>query len=277
MRLLPPAAVLLAAFVGGATRAVASPASGVTELDLAFPRNQTYAPAPRLPVVFAYQNPELATALNTHVSFTIWNWDNMSNTVVTSSFDAGQANLSSGDPYLQYAYFEGFNTEGHWFLKWTVSWSSCTEASLDSVSAKDRIAHNSTTWAVHFTTKDSAPEMDLTAATDHKDCPEELGLAFDVTDTLKVPAQVDWSGSDSCAVVAAVMPTPSPCQVTIDSAAASSMAASMTASVCRSKNAFPPVGVECPPDDKSSARQLAATGMVGVAAAVGAFIFVLLV
>ncbi|KAK6821398.1 hypothetical protein PG987_015798 [Apiospora arundinis] len=218
MQILPQAIALLAACAVGGVRA-ASPTSGVMELDLAFPRNQTYAPAARVPVVFAYQNPELATALNARVSFTAWNWDDMRNNVAGATFSLDQANLSSRDPFLQYGIIS---------------------------------------QAIHFSTNHSAPKIDLVAATNNKDCPRELGLAFNVT-------------------VAESMPTPSPCRVQIDSAAASSMAASMTAKACANKGVAPPEGVECPPAGKSSAQQLAVTGLACLAATVGAFGYVLMV
>ncbi|KAK6859328.1 hypothetical protein PG995_002964 [Apiospora arundinis] len=253
MQILPQAIALLAACAVGGVRA-ASPTSGVMELDLAFPRNQTYAPAARVPVVFAYQNPELATALNARVSFTAWNWDDMRNNVAGATFSLDQANLSSRDPFLQYGYFGG-------------SRPRATGSSRGPIISQ----------AIHFSTNHSAPKIDLVAATNNKDCPRELGLAFNVTGALKVPAWVDWSGGDHCAKVAESMPTPSPCRVQIDSAAASSMAASMTAKACANKGVAPPEGVECPPADKSSAQQLAVTGLACLAATVGAFGYVLMV
>ncbi|KAK8852326.1 hypothetical protein PGQ11_014805 [Apiospora arundinis] len=276
MQILPQAIALLAACAVGGVRA-ASPTSGVMELDLAFPRNQTYAPAARLPVVFAYQNPELATALNARVSFTAWNWDDMRNNVAGATFSLDQANLSSRDPFLQYGYFGGFEAEGHWLLTWTVDWDNCTEDSLALTNTNKRITHSIISQAIHFSTNHSAPKIDLVAATNNKDCPRELGLTFNVTGALKVPAWVDWSGGDHCAKVAESMPTPSPCRVQIDSAAASSMAASMTAKACANKGVAPPEGVECPPEDKSSAQQLAVTGLACLAATVGAFGYVLMV
>ncbi|KAK4155344.1 hypothetical protein C8A00DRAFT_13646 [Chaetomidium leptoderma] len=35
-------------------------AAGVLEVDLVFPRNETYAPPTYMPVIFAFRNPELA-------------------------------------------------------------------------------------------------------------------------------------------------------------------------------------------------------------------------
>ncbi|KAK8062876.1 hypothetical protein PG997_014973 [Apiospora hydei] len=209
MHTLSQAAALLAACAVGGVHA-ASPTSGILEVDLAFPRNQTYAPTARLPIVFAYQNPELATALRARVSFTVWNWDNMGNTTASANLDLGQANLSSRDPFLHYDFFPGFEAEGHYLLTWTAGWDNCTEESLGQTYTSTRIAHRTKTHSVLFTISNSAPAIDLVAATDNKD------------------------------FVAESMPTPSPCRVQIDSAAASSMAASMTARACKYTQVVPP-------------------------------------
>ncbi|KAK8036238.1 hypothetical protein PG993_008852 [Apiospora rasikravindrae] len=204
------ATALLTAYAVGGVHA-ASPTSGILELDLAFPRNQTYAPTARLPIVFAYQNPELATALNARVSFNVWHSGDVGNNrTAGANFDLGQADLSSRDPFLRYDYFPGFEAEGHFLLTWTVGWDNCTEESLDLSYTSNRITHRTSTQSIHFTIDKSAPEIDLASATDNKDCPHELGVAIDVTDTLELPAWVDKSGGDHCAKVAESMPTPSP-------------------------------------------------------------------
>ncbi|KAK7959196.1 uncharacterized protein PG986_004050 [Apiospora aurea] len=186
MHTFSQAAALLATCAVGGVHA-ASPTSGILEVDLAFPRNQTYAPTARLPFVFAYQNPELATALNARISFTVWNWANMDNTTAGAIFDLGQANLSSRDPFLQYNYFPGFEAEGQFLLTWTVGWDNCTEDSLGLTYRSNRISHRSKTQSINFTISNSAPVIDLVAATDNKDCPQKLGVTIDVTDTLELP------------------------------------------------------------------------------------------
>ncbi|KAK8074332.1 hypothetical protein PG994_005231 [Apiospora phragmitis] len=256
MRILSQATALLAACAAGGVRA-ASPTSGVMELDLVFPRNESYAPTARLPIVFAYQNPELARALHARVSVIVRNWDNMGVGGADAQFNLDRANLSSRDPFLQYDYFQEFGVEGHWLLTWTVSWDNCTEHSLAQHYGGQRLTTHTASQVIHFSTSKSAPEIDLVAATDNKNCPQdleerqEMGLTFDVTDTLEVPIWADKRAGDHCAEVAESTPTPSPCRVQIDSAAVSSMAASMTARACLYKEVSPRKGLSAPQTTKA--------------------------
>lgn len=251
---------------------VASAESGVVEIDLVFPRNnQTFAPTSRFPIVFGYQHPELASTLLTNIEISVWNEDKEEGAVLDTYHDMRWANFTSRDPYLNSAYYKDiFNTEGHWYLKWSVTWDSCTKESLGVTTYRDhRIMTNTTGGAIYFTTSSSAPEMDLVAATDNKDCSKDMGVAIDVTETLDVPSWVDWRGGETCASVASSTRAPEPCRVKIDPSAASSMAASMTAQACYME--IPgPEDIDCPlPEEKSIAYQLAVGGTASLAAAIG--------
>lgn len=239
----------------GVAHAAASNATGIVEVDLVFPRNETYAPMPLLPVVFAFQNSELASLLNPKISFVIWDRNNMSDSVVSTIYDMRWANYSSSDPYFEYRAFTKFNTEGVWMLTWDVGLDSCTEDSF-STFGDNRLAANYTSGFVIFTTKGTAQEVDLVSATSN--CSGDAGATINITSTLDVPARVDWDGGETCAVVASSTPAPDPCQAKIDSAAASSISSSMTSQVCR--GTAPPVA--CPSDDEESAaeRQTAGRG-----------------
>ncbi|KFZ06234.1 hypothetical protein V501_07602 [Pseudogymnoascus sp. VKM F-4519 (FW-2642)] len=253
-------------------------AASVLEVDLVFPRNETYAPTTWFPVVFAFQNAERARLLNPHISYTIRNWDDMlGNDGASFSHDLRLANWSSHDPYFVYNYFHDvFAKEGSWWLTWHVTWESCNEVPFSAGLSRDMI-RNSSSWSVLFTTKNSAQEIDLVAVTNNKTCPAELGVVINVTDTtMTVPFGVDWSGGDTCAVVASSTPTPTanPCQVKIDSVVVASMSASLAATLCRGID--PPAN--CTNDDESVAQQLVAPGVSGVGiscvlAAFGAFSF----
>jgi hypothetical protein len=48
-------------------------AAGVVEIDLVFPRNETYAPTQWMPVVFAVRNTELARYLIPSMSYSVRN------------------------------------------------------------------------------------------------------------------------------------------------------------------------------------------------------------
>ncbi|OBT58601.1 hypothetical protein VE04_01704 [Pseudogymnoascus sp. 24MN13] len=226
-------------------------AASVLEVDLVFPRNETYAPTTWFPVVFAFQNAERARLLNPHISYTIRNWNNMlGNDGASFSHDLRLANWSSHDPYFE----------------------SCNEVAFSAGLSRD-MTRNSSSWSALFTTDNSAPEIDLVAVTNTKTCPAaELGVAINVTDTtMAVPFGVDWSGGDICAVVASSTPTPTanPCQVKVDSVVVASMSASLAATLCRGID--PPAN--CTNDDESVAQQLVVPGVsvVGISCVLSAF------
>ena len=281
MRILALAGWLPVALVG-ATDASITP--GVVEVDLVFPRNDSYAPTPVLPVVFAVQNSALAPSIAPYISLTIWNWNNMSDTIVTDHFVLTWENFSSSDPFFVHHSYTGFNNEGNWWLTWHVVYQSCTEESLQSPFSRRRIITNSTGWSIGFTTENSTRELDVAAAiNDKKSCSEQLhlerlGVAVNVTNALRVPdsASSEWLGrGDMCAVVASATPTPDPCRATMDSAAAASISSAVAARLCALRDPT----LSCPPKDErgeNTAQQLAVGGLACLAAAFGALSYILM-
>ncbi|KAH0426128.1 hypothetical protein CcaCcLH18_10538 [Colletotrichum camelliae] len=256
----------------GVVAVAGSDASGIVEVDLVFPRNDTYAPAPIFPIIFAFQKPSIALFLNPIILVTVWDRGNMTNSVLTTSYDLKGANLSSSDPYLAHRGLTRFNKEGTWMLTWTVNWDSCTRDALESPSNSRPIVSNTTDNSVTFTTRGSSQEVDLVSSTNNKDCGANQGLNFNVTDTLKVPSRVDWSGGETCAVVALSAPKPDPCRVKIDSAAASSIFAAATAQICEGISP----SISCPSEDgdENAGQRLVVGGIVCLAAGLGAIFHV---
>lgn len=198
--------LLIVAGMGSARVAAAgdgaSPPMGVVEADLVFPRNQTYAPMRYLPIVFAVQNPVAAAALDLQITYEVWNLPNMSYYAASGAFHLSWANFSGADPVLQHSYSrDGFDTEGNWRLVWHVSWVNCTEGQRED-QGDFRLGFHHANQGIDFTTSNSAPELDLIAATDNKDCPQDLGVTIDVTGTLKVPPLIhpNFKGGETCAV-----------------------------------------------------------------------------
>lgn len=263
-----PTGVTRAFFVGMVTivaafAALADAANdplGTVEVDLIFPRNETYAPSPVLPLVFAFRNAKPGVLLSPRITFTIWDRNNMSNAVVGESLEVDKANMSTNDPYFLYLGSTKFNVEGKWQLTWTLVWYSCKDERGNG------IATNLTDNSMIFSTKNAAPQVDLVAASNDDKCSSSTNVALDITGTASVPNTVQWPGGETCAVVAGSETQPDPCRVKVDSAAASSMSASMTAQIC--DGLAPPAAVGCPKDDnkKNSAQRL----LVGVIACVGA-------
>lgn len=256
----------------GVVAVAGSDASGIVEVDLVFPRNETYAPAPIFPIIFGFQNPSIALFLNPIILVTVWDRGNMKNSVLTMSYDLKGANFSSGDPHLAHSGFTRFNKEGTWMLTWTVDWDSCTKDALESPSHSRPIVNNVTDNSVIFTTRGSSQEVDLVSSTNNKDCDETEGLTFNVTDTLNVPSRVDWSGGETCAVVALSAPKPDPCRIKIDSAAASSIFAAATAQICAGTS--PPISCPQEDGDANAGQRLVVGGIVCLAAGFGAIFHV---
>lgn len=164
--------------------------NNILEVDLVFPRNNTYAPTDWFPVVFAFQNPERARLLDPSNSYQIWNWDDKfgpNHQDINWVYDLEEANWSSHDPYFVYNFFgERLRREGHYRISWSILWDSCDIDAFSNHGPGD-IIRNDSTWSVHFTIENSAQKVDLVAATANMTCPEELGTAINVTDQIYDP------------------------------------------------------------------------------------------
>ena len=264
-------ALLLVACAGAVNAA-----AGVLEVDLVFPRNETYAPTAAFPVIFAYRNSELAPFLNTQLSLAISEgWDLYSSpNRVSAPYDMRWANFSSNDPYFELRVFTSFNKEGTWRLDWSLSWDDCTNETWNR--EVDVISHN-TARTIMFTIKNSAQEVDLVAATNNRNCSEEDAVVINIDRTLEVPS-IHWDGVGGiCASVASnasnasttplTTPTPTPCQVKFDSAEAASMSSSMAARLCQASP-----NCTSTDDDKNTGQRLTGSLTAGWAAAVGALV-----
>lgn len=256
----------------GVIDAAAAKTSGVLEMDLLFPRNETYAPTKRFPVLFAFQNSQLAPLVDPQIDLTIWDRNDMDHTVVIDNWNLRSSNFSLSDPYLEYFYYLKFDTPGSYMLKWGIRWSHCTEDSLNPRTGRGSdIIIDSLRGIVLFAIEEGAQEMDLVAATTNKKCTEDQGVTVNITDTL-VPEGVTgnhWQG-DNCAVTSNSTPIPEPCRVVIDSAATESMYAS-----CKGHTQI----FNCTAKDESggsAGQQLALGATTCMAVVMGAIGFLLL-
>ncbi len=251
----------------GAVNAAASDSSGVVEVDLVFPRNDTYAPTPYVPIVFGFQNTELAPLLNLSIELRVWNITNGSR-VDQGSFgdnydDLRWTNTSSTDPLLIYRHYDQLNTEGIWRLVWTLTWSNCT---LEPYWTGTNLTGYMQSSGITFTTRKSAQDIDLVTATEDQNCTEDQGIAFKIMNTEEA-----FDGGGRCAAVANYTVTPNPCRVKIDSAAASNISASLPEQLCSRR--YPPI--DCP-SDKSAAQRLLVGGITFLMAAFGALSYILM-
>jgi hypothetical protein len=254
-------------------------ASGVVEVDLVFPRNDTYTPSGTFPLIFAFQNPELAPSLNPQISVIIRNMDDNLQTGKEPSYDMRWANFSSSNPYYELRVLN-FDTEARWKLDWDVSWDSCTEDSLNSSlrGYGKPITTNRTSRGLMFTINNSGRKVDLIAATTNRNCSDSEGVAISIATTLPVPENFDWDFANgnnrTCASMASTTPAPTPCRVQFDSTADLSMSSAISSRVCRATRK---TGDSCPSDEeKGAAEHLTGgvtAGLVALFGALGYFVF----
>jgi hypothetical protein len=278
-----------------ATKAATSGSSGVVRVDLAFPRNETYATSQFLPIVFAVKNAELAPYIKPQISFQIWEWDNFTRSEVLDTYDLAQANFSSSEPYFEYSRRFKFDKEAVWEMTWSVSWYSCRDRAPDEESVHEqRILYNSTDHFVMFTTKKfpSGHDLDLVAATNNTDCSgnlEDTSTYINITDMMKVSNTVDWErytrwdqdtvdvdiDNKLCAVVPSIAPSRTgACSIAIGASAATRISEFMASLDCRATSSV--MGACELGDNKESIAQRLAVGAVEfLGAAFGAVVLLL--
>ncbi|GKZ25170.1 hypothetical protein AbraIFM66951_001135 [Aspergillus brasiliensis] len=232
MALLSRGCLLLALFLGFAS-AQASIEPGVTEVDLIFPRNESFSPSPLTPIIFAIQNPSLLSSLSPTISCHIERVDvNVNESYITSSLiHMWKLNYTTSDPYLLYWSVSKLNVEGDFVFAWELSMENCShypqsDALIFGYSGGFR-------HQLYFSTRNGTSLPDIAAATDQDACANSSAMALQVPELWEVPtSQTSSWGGPSCAPTVGPSPTPSPCKVKIDSTAAASISAALTSTAC---------------------------------------------
>ncbi|KAL7939414.1 hypothetical protein V8C35DRAFT_286560 [Trichoderma chlorosporum] len=204
----------------------------IFEVDLLFPRNETYAPTPLMPVVFAVQNPTLAKPLDATIKWTMWegNDKHSPGSVTGGHIDVGVDVTTESKPsndllLLSSAVNTVAYPDGFWTLAWYLEYNNC---SLTPSQGE--------TFYTVFTVSKSGKAPDLVAATSAGTCSTTEAQGLNVT-------SLDGCGNLEPS------PTTNPCAATIDSAAASSLSAEARATgyICASNSnltcptSFPPL------------------------------------
>ncbi|OQE79285.1 hypothetical protein PENNAL_c0052G01287 [Penicillium nalgiovense] len=247
------------------TRAVGAAAtSGTLEIDLVFPRNETYAPSALMPVVLAIQNPALASSLNLDLYYMISPVGNYNNSLPTF-LNLNWANISDSDPYFVYNSTD-LNTEGTWELNWFLGNGHCR----DTDDGIFYVLTNTTIDSIIFTTKNDSSKPDLATATEGDTCAKEIGM-WSVENTLNSTSE-SW-GHDTCAVLSKHSPTSAsnPCGVKLNSTAASSISAALTAAACAAPNST----VSCEADENAAGVVQISMGMTWLIAVFGGLTYIL--
>jgi hypothetical protein len=214
----------------------------IAEVDLIFPRNDSYAPNVLMPMVFAIQNTPAAAPLNLAIYWVLYYPADSEFVTIVNDGPILRTYLTASTPGPYYEYTGLYNIttlEGKWKLVWTLTSENCTQFPVS----------NSTTFgydqvnSVIFTTTNGAQAADLVAATADDVCASAESFTFNVTGEERV---LFGSGTSvtTCAVVASMSPTstPNPCAAQLDATRASSISASLTANAC----GFPTSLVSCP-------------------------------
>ncbi|KAL4744116.1 hypothetical protein BDV11DRAFT_165806 [Aspergillus similis] len=239
LRLWLSLALFHTVIVAWASSASTTSTSGVVEVDLIFPRNETFAPSDVTPIIFGIQTPNLLHNLDATLSWSIGQNDVDLNT--TSSYaGVGLHHLSeiitnSTAPYILKTYNRHLNKSGSFSMTWQISYGNCSrDLKTDDVT---RSVEGAQYW-VRFTTAADAPEPNLVAATDEDTCNDSSAFAFNVTAMLDNPGrdQLGWQEGPSCAVLPRrtdlAEPRPTPCNVKIDEKTAENITETLYQRAC---------------------------------------------
>ncbi len=219
--------------------------AAVVEIDMIFPRNDTYDPGPLMPVVFAIRNSAIAASLNLAI---LWSITDQADTTNTNGYsgviDLKHTNLTGTDPFFVADYALRINgTERGWVMSWGLSFDNCSRNSLNPNAPT--IAQNSEDRHHLFSTKPGAPAPNLVQGPGS--CVNSTGVAINIAETLPLDLYHLNNGHDSCHVLASPpMVAASPCAVTVDNATA----ATILGIYCG-----PDTATTCPPKSGAAAQR----------------------
>ncbi|KAI8719883.1 hypothetical protein NCS52_00770600 [Fusarium sp. LHS14.1] len=254
--------------------------TGLLEIDLVFPRNETYNPSPLMPIVFSYRNTKLIPLLRPTITYEIWRYSDFGGDNLPGEEEVPLVNPSSSDPYLKHSFYvSDFDTEDTWLLAFHVRWTSCVKDGKGSLGFDPYtvLQTNLTNVGIVFTTKGPSKQIDLVAATSNQTCAAPAGIAIDIASTDNTFDSTGENEEDRCPWVTSPPTEADSCAVTIGTAAASSISASMTSDVCNWRAAtVVPDGVDCSSFNKESAAlQIVPGGVACLAFMLGALGFIL--
>ncbi|EFQ99441.1 hypothetical protein MGYG_02453 [Nannizzia gypsea CBS 118893] len=248
----------------------------VVEVDLIFPRNETYAPIPLMPVVFAVQNFHAAKPLLLNFYYTLDHVPYTQPRPLIGLRHLQYANYTGSNTHFEYDWTSKLNnTEGTWIFTWEWRAMNCSqpdEAPPETHPGQGIPLEIDTAGMrniLYFTTKHGAKQPDLVAATQDNICAKSQAETANITEILDVPEYDDYHGTQTtCALLSTITPTPNPCGVKIDSSMASSISYAIQSTAC--VGGLSP-NVTCPPsaETRNSAHravQFSAGGVVLLAA-----------
>ena len=216
--------------------------AAIVEVDMIFPRNETYAPGPFMPVVFAIQNSAIAAPLDIYITWSVYQLDG--NASSSGVLDLRDANFTRADPFFVFGLAQRVNgTKGHWAATWDFGFQNCsmrTQAGKNYTTISQNLAYSS----IEFTTKPDAPAPNLVQSPEA--CVGSKGVVINIAETLPVSSLSTNDGHDSCHVLASPPSvTGNSCSVTVNE----TTAVSILGKVCG-----PDVSTTCPSESGTTAK-----------------------
>ncbi len=224
---------LLTAALWTCGAAAAQPSFPVAiELDVVFPRNDTYAPVPAMPIVFALQNANKFGPLLQQLSWRL-SYANESDYIDIGIVDVGDELDVNSDPYFIVLSTRRLNmTEGSWSLDWTWVWQTCLpNATSALISAHQGLQDPIFMGSIAFATKNGAKQPNLTMS-DTDECSTSSAVINFASVLDLEPGVSSYNRVQSCPVQANSTPPADPCRVRVDAATASNISATMLTHLC---------------------------------------------
>ncbi|TRX90979.1 hypothetical protein FHL15_008184 [Xylaria flabelliformis] len=233
------------------------------EVDIVFPRNDTYAPVDAFPLVVAIQNNFLSQFLEfdmvllwviSHVD------DNQS--IESGSFETNPP-TDDYQRYLVSATTKLNSTEGRFALYWKLDVNNCSIANVNAngTSTVDNL-YASYTNKIYFTLQNGAQPPDLVAATSPDTCASTVAIVLNITGYTPVPGVLPIPGLSpeeqlQCPILRNATVSPSPCSVRLNQTQAASISASATVVACdKWPTDYPGYKAACESEPESAAPLL---------------------
>jgi hypothetical protein len=222
------------------------------EFDVVFPGNSTYAPAAVFPVVFAVQN--LAAAAPSTLIRIQWSLlRNDQYRVLTDLITMPTTNIT--EPWyinLWTSWLNGTESAGEYTLIWAFNYNNCTDPA-ESFGVKE-LTGSSIGNVLGFTIEPGAQQPDL-GAINLDVCPVQ-NATIEITGTMPIRWDPPLQPRHVCGILATEQAPATPCAARMNKAAASSIAAELTASACATGMSTPAVLTSgCPPPKPKQTKE----------------------
>ncbi|KAI0968043.1 hypothetical protein F4678DRAFT_464945 [Xylaria arbuscula] len=212
---------------------------GVVELDVVFPRNDTYAPVHLLPIVFAIQNSPAAVDLALQLVWTInphegTDSDGDSGSISlttpnnTDPFYAGSlTSATDSNTYYAIAYSSSTAAEGVYSLIWNLDVFNCSQDAPPTPAGFDPHGY------IEFTLTNGTQQPNLVASTSPHNCHAIPNQVLNVTGTLTLQEDNLDDPFITCGVLGEPVPTGNPCASSLTEDQADNITALITSAWCR--------------------------------------------